>query len=69
MAEREQEKRAPLLRIKKLYVLAALLAEEHLKAVATTEIDYASGRNTLLDSIALEDGRPESKASSSGHLL
>ncbi|XP_032575811.1 WD repeat-containing protein 35 [Drosophila sechellia] len=55
MAEREQEKRAPLLRIKKLYVLAALLAEEHLKAVATTEIDYASGRNTLLDSIALED--------------
>ncbi|XP_022212220.2 WD repeat-containing protein 35 isoform X1 [Drosophila obscura] len=55
LAERELEKRAPMLRIKKIYILAALLAEQYLKAVATPEIDYASGRNTLLDSISLED--------------
>ncbi|XP_068148645.1 WD repeat-containing protein 35 [Drosophila tropicalis] len=55
LAERELDKHAPLMRIKKIYILAALLAEEHLKSVATPELDYASGRNTLLDSISLED--------------
>lgn len=55
MAEQEVEKRAPLLRIKKIYILAALLAEDHLKSLATPQLDYAIDRNRLLDSISLED--------------
>ncbi|XP_030387357.1 WD repeat-containing protein 35 [Scaptodrosophila lebanonensis] len=55
LADRELEKGAPLLRIKKIYVLAALLAEEHLKSIATPEIDYAVDRNRLLNLISLED--------------
>ncbi|XP_034107561.1 WD repeat-containing protein 35 [Drosophila albomicans] len=55
LAEQEVEKRAPMLRIKKIYILAALLAEDHLKSVATPQLDYAIDRNTLLDSISLED--------------
>ncbi|XP_034481255.1 WD repeat-containing protein 35 [Drosophila innubila] len=55
LAEQEVERRAPLLRIKKIYILAALLAEDHLKSVVTAQLDYAIDRNTLLDSISLED--------------
>ncbi|XP_002007154.3 WD repeat-containing protein 35 [Drosophila mojavensis] len=55
LAEQEVEKRAPLLRIKKIYILAALLAEDHLKSLATPQLDYAIDRNRLLDEISLED--------------
>lgn len=55
LAEQEVERRAPMLRIKKIYILAALLAEDYLKSMATPQLDYAIDRNTLLDSISLED--------------
>ncbi|XP_017844567.1 WD repeat-containing protein 35 isoform X1 [Drosophila busckii] len=55
LAEREVEKRSPLLRVKKIYILAALLAEIHLKSLSVSQLDYNIDRNTLLDSISLED--------------
>ncbi|XP_037949951.1 WD repeat-containing protein 35 [Teleopsis dalmanni] len=52
LAERESEKRSNLLRIKKLYVLAGLLAEEYVKNITYNQnID----RNSLLNSMNPEE--------------
>lgn len=58
LAEKEKEKRSSLLRIKKLYVLAGLLAEQHLKSLASNSGDtqnYNVDRISIMDSINLED--------------
>ncbi|XP_036332478.1 WD repeat-containing protein 35-like [Rhagoletis pomonella] len=55
LAQREAEKDASMLRIKKLYILAALLAEEHLKTLSTAELSYKVDRNSLLDTMTPED--------------
>ncbi|KAM7344254.1 intraflagellar transport protein Oseg4 [Cochliomyia hominivorax] len=58
LAEREIEKRSSLLRIKKLYVLAGLLAEQHLKSLASSSAEtpaYNVDRVTLMDTMTPED--------------
>ncbi|XP_067631669.1 WD repeat-containing protein 35 isoform X2 [Eurosta solidaginis] len=55
LAQRETEKDSSMLRVKKLYVLAALLAEEHLKTLSTQELSYKVDRNSLLDTMSPED--------------
>ncbi|XP_005179364.1 WD repeat-containing protein 35 [Musca domestica] len=58
LAEKETEKGSNMLRIKKLYVLAGLLAEQHLKSlVAKTEDtpNYNLDRISIMDTLSLED--------------
>ncbi|XP_023301844.2 WD repeat-containing protein 35 [Lucilia cuprina] len=58
LAEREIEKHSNLLRIKKLYVLAGLLAEQHLKSLAASSAEspaYNIDRISIMDKLASED--------------
>ncbi|XP_075168241.1 intraflagellar transport protein Oseg4 [Haematobia irritans] len=58
LAEKEIEKGSNLLRIKKLYVLAGLLGEEHLKSLAANSGDsqsYSVDRISILDSMNHDD--------------
>ncbi|XP_011196664.1 WD repeat-containing protein 35 [Zeugodacus cucurbitae] len=55
LAQREAEKDTSMLRIKKLYILAGLLSEEHLKSLSTAELSYKVDRNSILDTMSPED--------------
>nr|XP_036231909.1 WD repeat-containing protein 35 [Bactrocera oleae] len=55
LAQREAEKDSSMLRIKKLYILASLLSEEHLKSLSTVELSYKVDRNSILDTMSPED--------------
>ncbi|XP_065368949.1 WD repeat-containing protein 35 [Calliphora vicina] len=58
LAERELEKRSNLLRIKKLYVLAGLLTEQHLKSLASSSAEtpaYNIDRISIMDTMSPED--------------
>ena len=58
LAEREIEKHSNLLRIKKLYVLAGLLAEQHLKSIAASSAEtpaYNMDRMSVMDTLSPED--------------
>ncbi|CRL00247.1 CLUMA_CG013520, isoform A [Clunio marinus] len=53
LAEREVEKKSPHLRIKQLYILAGLLAEDHLQTQASVT---GGNRATVLAQLTAEDG-------------
>ncbi|XP_055920136.1 WD repeat-containing protein 35 isoform X1 [Eupeodes corollae] len=54
LAEREVNKKANLLRVKKLYVLAGLLAEEHMRTLSTRQ-NIRFDRTNILAEMSTED--------------